>query len=201
MVVVRGVNSCGAGAPDTFYIAPAVVPTATFTVAQHVTYVHLNDTLTYTGTAPTGSSYTWDFGGGTAVPGTGVGPHAASWSVGGLKTVSLTVSNAGCSSTYTDTVHVIDNTGIRELSLFGAEVSLTPNPNDGTFEIVLSKALAIPASVRITDMAGKTVYANELPAGNMRLPVTVPGIAAGNYAVMIAAGGATTTGKLTITGN
>ena len=55
--------------------------------------------VVYTGTVSPGLIYTWDFGGGSAMPGTGAGPHSVTWPSGGPKTISLTVANAeGCVS-------------------------------------------------------------------------------------------------------
>lgn len=53
-------------------------------------------TVTYTGSAAT--TYTWNFGSGTASPGTGAGPHTVNWSVG-QHTVTLTVTDInGCTA-------------------------------------------------------------------------------------------------------
>ncbi|RMF04551.1 MAG: hypothetical protein D6772_00430, partial [Bacteroidetes bacterium] len=54
---------------------------------------------TYTGTATAAANYTWNFNGGIATPATGAGPHTVSWATAGSKTVSLTVSENGCTST------------------------------------------------------------------------------------------------------
>lgn len=59
-------------------------------------------TLTYTGNAPAGSVYIWDFDGGTpSGPGTGPGPHNVSWPSTGQKNVSLQVFSNGCPSLIT----------------------------------------------------------------------------------------------------
>jgi gliding motility-associated-like protein len=55
-------------------------------------------TLTYTGSSATDADFNWDFGGATADPGTGIGPHTLSWPSAGNQTVSLTVTEDGCSS-------------------------------------------------------------------------------------------------------
>ncbi len=56
-------------------------------------------TVTFSGTAGSGAVYAWDFGGGTATPGTGPGPHEVSWTTPGVKNISLTVTQGNCSST------------------------------------------------------------------------------------------------------
>ena len=72
-------------------------PTATFTVDDSIC-INSTSTITYTGSAGQGADYSWDFGGGSADPGTGAGPHEVSWPDGGDKTVSLTVTENDCAS-------------------------------------------------------------------------------------------------------
>ncbi len=82
--------------PITVTVTPA--PTATFTVTSPICQT-ANSTVTFTGTAGAGATLSWNFGGGTAVPGTGAGPHLVSWSTPGPHTVTLTVTQNGCTST------------------------------------------------------------------------------------------------------
>lgn len=82
-------------------------PTANFTVAPDIVCTGDTSLVTYTGTATSGAAYTWSFGGGTATPGTGAGPHSVSWSTSGQKIVSLTVGENGCTSAaFSDTIQV-----------------------------------------------------------------------------------------------
>ncbi len=64
--------------------------------------------VNFNGTAQAGQTYNWDFGGGTAVPGTGPGPHNVTWASSGMKSILLTiVSPEGCmSSIYNSMVDV-----------------------------------------------------------------------------------------------
>ncbi|MEY3052407.1 MAG: hypothetical protein RLY31_2192 [Bacteroidota bacterium] len=84
-------------------------PTASFSMADSVC-AGSGTTLTYTGTLQGGLEFTWVFGSGQAVPGTGQGPHTVVWPAGGAELVELTVSSPqGClSQPYVDTVHVAD---------------------------------------------------------------------------------------------
>ncbi|MBN2683449.1 MAG: PKD domain-containing protein [Bacteroidales bacterium] len=59
-----------------------------------------NTTVTYTGTGTNFATYTWDFDGATTNP-TGQGPHNIQWVADGTHTISLTVSENGCTSTET----------------------------------------------------------------------------------------------------
>lgn len=67
------------------------LPTANFTIAPKVCE---GDpvTIDYEGNAGFGATYDWNFDGGSAVPGTGQGPHDVTWSTLGTKNLSLTVT-------------------------------------------------------------------------------------------------------------
>lgn len=81
------------------------LPTADFTVESPVC-VDAPATVTFTGANANGSTFVWDFDGGTANPGTGMGPHEVTWSTPGTKTISLTVDNNTCPVSSTQTVEV-----------------------------------------------------------------------------------------------
>lgn len=72
-------------------------PTASFTAPSSVCIGNAA-TINFTGSIGSGQTYAWDFGGGTATPGTGAGPHTVTFATGGTKTVTLTVTENGCSS-------------------------------------------------------------------------------------------------------
>lgn len=72
-------------------------PTASFTVDAGIC-LYDSATVTFTGSAGGSAAYNWDFDGGTAVPGTGVGPHKIKWNTTGTKTITLTVTENSCSS-------------------------------------------------------------------------------------------------------
>ena len=55
-------------------------------------------TVTYTGTSLPTANFDWDFNGGTVISGAGAGPYQISWDITGIKTISLTVDQFGCSS-------------------------------------------------------------------------------------------------------
>ncbi len=81
-------------------------PTADFTVTDPICS-DASSTINYTGNASSGASFTWDFNGGTAMPGTGPGPHTVTWTDGGSYTISLMVEENGCvSETANQTVNV-----------------------------------------------------------------------------------------------
>jgi gliding motility-associated-like protein len=81
----------------TMNITVVLPPTSTFTVVSPECEGS-NSNIVYTGNAPPGYSYTWDFDGGTGIPLTGPGPLNISWQIPGIKTIILVVSNGGCYS-------------------------------------------------------------------------------------------------------
>ncbi len=160
-ISVYGEGTCGAGASYTLDSVFAVVPpTSTFTIANHVIATGTNDLVTYTGTASASGTYTWNFGGGAATPGVGVGPHLVSWGTTGLKTISLSVTDTGCASlaVYTDTVLVVVPTGIQSLVEQDGPVVIYPNPSNGTFNVYFDSDIEHPVTVKLADMQGNVVY-------------------------------------------
>lgn len=90
--------TCGSGtATATVTVNP--IPTSPFTVTP--VCVGFGSTITYTGNAAPTDTYTWNFGGGTVISGTGQGPYSVSWPTSGSKSVSLTVTAGTCTSTPT----------------------------------------------------------------------------------------------------
>jgi len=80
------------------------IPSSNFLVSNPVCSGN-SGTVSYNATPISGSNYTWNFGGATATPGTGEGPHTITGTAGQTYTISLQVSANGCtSSTTTQTI-------------------------------------------------------------------------------------------------
>ncbi len=93
------VDGCSATATTAVSINP--LPTPSFTLSDTEVCADGSSiiTVTYTGSASTGATYTWSFGGGDATPGTGQGPHDITWSSGtGSMDITLEVTENGCTS-------------------------------------------------------------------------------------------------------
>ncbi|MCW5907907.1 MAG: PKD domain-containing protein [Chitinophagales bacterium] len=93
---VTGVNAnCTSPATVTVTVTP--VPTSPFSVTSPVC-TGQNSTITYTGNASSNATYNWNFNGGTIVSGSGQGPYTVNWATTGVKNITLTVDENGCTS-------------------------------------------------------------------------------------------------------
>lgn len=104
-ITLVAANSLGCSNRTTKAVVVHTTPVSTFTVVSPVC-ANANSLITYTGAAVPSANYTWNFSGGTAIPGTGQGPHSTYWTTSGNKTISLTVTDTGCSSSTTKQVLV-----------------------------------------------------------------------------------------------
>jgi PKD repeat protein len=88
-------------------VAPAAV--ANFTVTPGTLCVNQAATVAFTGVAGPSATYSWNFGGGIANPGTGAGPHQVTYASAGSKTITLTLNNNnGCPpAVFSQTVEVL----------------------------------------------------------------------------------------------
>ena len=101
----KNADSCS-GMSNAVTVTVNSVPTSTFNVKK-TACLNISDTISYTGNAGTGASFTWNFNQANVSSGSGKGPYILSWSSTGSKVVSLTVTENACTSaTKTDTVHV-----------------------------------------------------------------------------------------------
>jgi gliding motility-associated-like protein len=89
-------NSCQSTASVTAFIKPN--PTAAFSIIPPRVCIGENTIITFTGSAGSGTTYNWDFNGGTTYSGSGAGPYQVNWIVDGSKTVTLSIDDNGCLS-------------------------------------------------------------------------------------------------------
>jgi len=115
--VVSGFN-CPATITQTVTVKPEVTSTfqvQDFSVCQGETF-----SIQYTGNAGSGATYNWDFNGGQIQAGSGQGPYDVQWDTEGTKTITLSVTEDGCSST-------TSSQGVDVLktpqSLFGSDIT------------------------------------------------------------------------------
>lgn len=111
---------------DSVTVSVAALPQATI-IGDTIVCL---DSLAYlaSGNGDTTLTYLWNFDGGSANPGSGVGPHAVEWLTPGIKSVLLTVHDTfGCTSP-TDTFEVLV-----EPTLIPPNVNCQPTNNSITF--------------------------------------------------------------------
>lgn len=88
------------------------VPTSDFTTDDIICQDSLAR-MQYTGSIPSGGTYTWNFGSDVVLPApTGRGPFNVGWTAPGVKNVTLTTSRNGCVSTPTTIPVTMLNQGL-----------------------------------------------------------------------------------------
>jgi len=101
---------------DSIEISVLPSPTSTFTATDSLC-TNQSGTITYTGEAPIGASFTWNFDGGQVINGSAAGPYEVQWDEPGLKNISLVVESNGCISDLTEFPITIFQTPSTELSV------------------------------------------------------------------------------------
>ena len=99
--VTLSVTENGCNSPSTSHsIIVYPIPSSTFNLP---TAICQSDSalISYTGSASATGIYTWDFGGGIILNGSGQGPYQIKYNSAGTYTITLTVSENGCSSVVT----------------------------------------------------------------------------------------------------
>ena len=94
-VVVTDRYACSAQESITITTLPGA--DASFDVSTSVC-IGAPATITYTGTSAVGATYVWDFGTGIVASGSGQGPYQVGWATAGPQTVTLQVTENGCTS-------------------------------------------------------------------------------------------------------
>ncbi|MEI7596026.1 MAG: gliding motility-associated C-terminal domain-containing protein [Bacteroidota bacterium] len=84
-------------------------PTSTFIINPTTICAGDSTKISYTGNA-NGGTFTWNFDGGIANPGTGAGPHWVSWTTPGVHNVTLSVAQGACTSNSANTITVLHDT-------------------------------------------------------------------------------------------
>ncbi len=163
---IDNVSGCTSTVTGTVEVNP--IPTSSFTVVSPICSTNPS-TITYTGTADSMATFTWNFSGGNATPGTGIGPHQVTWSSPGTYNVTLTVSKNGCVSSVTTIPVVVSNistttTVVNNVSCFnGSNGSAITNPVNGISPYNYSWSTT-------PTQTGQT--ANNMSAGNYQVTIT-----------------------------
>jgi hypothetical protein len=181
-------------------VVPVFTPSAAFSLSSHIVNTGVNDLVTYTGGGSSSGTFTWNFGGGSATPGTGIGPNWVNWSTPGLKTITLSVTDSGCSSVvFSDTVLVVVPSVVTQLSESEEEVSIVPNPSQGTFEVVFDPAIAGEINLKLTDVQGRVVYESDyFGTTNNKVSIQSQFLAPGLYTATVISEGTVVNKKVII---
>lgn len=86
----------GCVASDTVLVTVAGDGNQSFTVLPASFCAGEITTVTYTGNSPASAQFTWNFGGGTVVSGSGQGPYSVQYNTAASVTITLDVNDAGC---------------------------------------------------------------------------------------------------------
>lgn len=99
--VTLAVTENGCTSPTTTHsIIVYPIPSSTFSLPSAICQSD-SALIFYTGSASTAAIYIWDFDGGIILSGSGAGPYEIKYQSAGSYTISLTVSENGCSSSIT----------------------------------------------------------------------------------------------------
>lgn len=148
-------------------------PTSTFTVSP-IDCFGGNTTVTYTGNGGATANFSWNFGGGTVLSGSGAGPYQVTWSNAGSQQVSLQVEQSGCSS----------NTTTQNVIMPALLTHTLTTHNDPCFQ-------SCQGSASILAQGGTAPYTYSWASGNTQLP----NLCAGSYAITVTDQNGCTTGQ------
>ncbi|MFN8397312.1 MAG: choice-of-anchor L domain-containing protein, partial [Bacteroidia bacterium] len=95
--IVQGIDTNQCQGQDTMTLTVIAMPDAQFTAPANVC-LGSTTTINYTGSAPQNANYSWNFGSGTIVSGSGQGPYNIQWNTAGLVYVTLQVTDNQCVS-------------------------------------------------------------------------------------------------------
>ncbi len=169
---VTGTDANGCTGTSDVLLTVIPLPSSTF-IASEIPCYGQNSTIQYTGNATSNATFNWNWNGANVFPGTGIGPHQANWSSTGNISVTLTVTENGCTSTPTTVVifnptpltlsTVIDDTkcfgdssGAINLTVTGATPPYTYIWNNGSTSEDIQNIPAGNYSVSVTDSKGCT---------------------------------------------
>jgi len=187
---------------DTWWAYVPLCPSyAVFSAGQNIVPLNTNDTITFTGNGPTGTTYSWNFGtGATPATSTSAGPITVKWSSYGKKGITLTVtSSTGCTSTFIDSILVRNLAEVNTITEQNGTVRIVPNPNAGSFDILFNKQMTGAAKVKLLNMEGRIVYTNQFDVtGKDRISIETKNLPEGNYIADIDIDGVVTSEKVTI---
>jgi hypothetical protein len=163
-----------------------VSPVTNFTTPQQAGFTPFSVSFADASTnSPT--QWQWSFSGGSPSSSTSQNP-IVTYSNAGLFDVSLTASNACGSSTYTRTnyINVIGTMGIGNI-LEDDGISIYPNPNKGTFKVIVNTQQNQAIHLKLFSATGYLILEEKLLSSMNKVEkeISLPNVSAGVYLLQI----------------
>jgi len=179
---VTDANGCTSSVASVTLNDPAA-PVVTLSLAIDTVCQSTTSPFTLTGESPAGGVY--------AGPGVSGGVFDPTTALIGMNVISYTYTDGatGCSSTAADSIYVDVCTGF-QTSGIASDVSVYPNPNNGTFQVNVSNANYSELKMEILTVDGKTVYSNTVStvSGQLNQQIDMSGMANGTYFLRVTSG-------------
>ncbi|MFK7908766.1 MAG: PKD domain-containing protein, partial [Chitinophagales bacterium] len=133
------------------------------------------------------TSWSWSFPSATPSSSNEKNPTVVYENVG-CHDVSLTVTNSGGGNTHTKPTFIcIYDVGIEDNSSPLLFLTLSPNPNNGTFQLSAELETFQPLQIRISDVLGREIYTQTIETKHLEETIDLPNIASGMYFLSVKA--------------
>jgi hypothetical protein len=154
----------------------------------------MGNTVTFTNTSASGTSWLWNFGDGTTS--TAQSP-VHTYSANGIYTVSLYSYSGLCSDSVQQTVYII-TTGVNQTATANEEIGIYPNPGSGVFTI--ESPTAAIKSIKIYNLLGAIIYQSDLTAAgrNGKTVIDLSSFSKGIYFAQVQTGSQQVTKRVVI---
>lgn len=188
-VTITDDRGCTVFTPE-FTIAAGEAPVALAEVSSTSTLV--NTTVVFTNTSSEGDSYLWVFGDGQFS--TEFAPEHT-WTVPGTYTVSLTVDNGSCTSTWTAQVVVETSTSISSTTATDAVNVWFANDK---FVVEHGISNGLPVAIDVLDATGRLHSTRQVAGTPARVNIAADGFSTGIWFVRIQNNGAVRTVRVPV---
>jgi hypothetical protein len=202
---IASVNDGSSTKRDTTLVTVITQPTAD--AGPDVTYPNTTPLFPVSGTATSYSGVKWLTDGDgyfsvDTIPVSLYHTGTADKSNGGVNLTFKAYPLASCSDTASDVVHITLTfpAGISDNSSTVFGVTLTPNPSNGIFNLVIQGVRNTEARITISDLTGKEIYSEKgtSPTNSLTREINMSGYPKGIYFVKVRTGQQSSTKKLVL---
>ncbi len=173
-----------------FIVDPCASFTASFSVPTHIVDLNVSGQLDFTDMT-TGTPTTWDWSFNGTSSSTTQNPSYTFTTTGDFY-VTLEAGDGSCTSTYTDTIHVINTAGITALDNQN-NMEIWPSPASSVLNI---QSASVAEAIYIYNSNGNMVYTATASQG--LITIDLSGMADGLYYIRVSTNGKFTDGKFII---